>query len=530
MDRNHRRVALALFAWVFLTHAYFYNGASWNQNARYDAIYAFVEPGTADTHTFRIDRFVVDPGHGRNTGDWARHDGHYYSNKNIGTALLGIPLYTVLYHAERELGLDPAAASVSQLNAYVLNLWVSVFWTALAAAMLFLFLCERWRHPRDAVAAAAFFACGTLMLPFDTQLWGHTTAASLTVIGLVLLQRESARPRQAILAGCVLGLAVFCDYLAGLSLIAIVMLTLSMAAKRRLVPWLVLGGVPWAVALLLYHKVAFGSCFTTSSSHSNPMFTESTLVLGQFGLPDPRAIWSLLFSMHRGLFTFTPALLLVFVGARGWPRKSYVILWAAAIASVLVIASFRDWHGGNATGPRYLIFSLPFWCLLMPRISRLSYRMRRIALALMLVSGIEVLLVAAITPMMPPTVRDPWPMLVADLVHGDFPKHTWLTHMTRNPTGGELAISTFNAGNALGLRAKSSLVPYLLLLLAGFAVIWRRSSYYVPIVPVGHRKPSMAARTEDAREPARFLAPKIGRSIATGSEGFSFQPTGKENA
>ena len=87
---QQNRLTLVLISFVFLVHGYFYNGASWNQNARYDQIYAFVEPGHGETGSFRIDRFIVDPKQGRNTGDWAFHGGHYYSNKAPGAAFLGI--------------------------------------------------------------------------------------------------------------------------------------------------------------------------------------------------------------------------------------------------------------------------------------------------------------------------------------------------------------------------------------------------------------------------------------------------------
>ena len=49
-----------LFLVVFLGFAYFHGGGMANQASRFDAIAAFVEPGTPDTGTFRIDRFLFD--------------------------------------------------------------------------------------------------------------------------------------------------------------------------------------------------------------------------------------------------------------------------------------------------------------------------------------------------------------------------------------------------------------------------------------------------------------------------------------
>ena len=93
-----RRPAVAIFLVVTLACGWFYAQGSWNQNARYDMIYSFVEPGTPDFLTFRIDHFhIIWKGKKTfNTGDWAFHDGHYYSNKAPGASLLGIPVYAAL--------------------------------------------------------------------------------------------------------------------------------------------------------------------------------------------------------------------------------------------------------------------------------------------------------------------------------------------------------------------------------------------------------------------------------------------------
>lgn len=87
-----RRPANAIFLAVLLCCGWFYAQGGWNQNARYDMIYSFVEPGTPDFLSFRIDHFLVDAQKTVNTGDWAFHDGHYYSNKAPGASLLGIPV------------------------------------------------------------------------------------------------------------------------------------------------------------------------------------------------------------------------------------------------------------------------------------------------------------------------------------------------------------------------------------------------------------------------------------------------------
>ena len=131
-----------------MLHGFFHGGGWHNQNSRFDALVAFVEPGTPDHGSFRIDRFRRDKG-GRlvepservgNTMDWSWYppagraspnlelgqvQGHYYSNKAPGPILLGIPVYAALYFGEGWLGLDPHAGTLVEFNLYAVNFVVS---------------------------------------------------------------------------------------------------------------------------------------------------------------------------------------------------------------------------------------------------------------------------------------------------------------------------------------------------------------------------------------------------------------------
>ena len=75
-----RMRALLIFAVTFFSYAYFYEGAGWNQNSRFDLVRAIIEQ-----RTLRIDDFQ------QNTGDKAFANGHYYSDKAPGLALLAVP-------------------------------------------------------------------------------------------------------------------------------------------------------------------------------------------------------------------------------------------------------------------------------------------------------------------------------------------------------------------------------------------------------------------------------------------------------
>ena len=89
--RRHRRprgqVSLRRPAWrlgllLLATYAYFMPAPAWNEISRFDLVRSLVERGRLD----------IDPYH-PNTEDKAFRDGHYYSDKAPGAALLAVPAY-----------------------------------------------------------------------------------------------------------------------------------------------------------------------------------------------------------------------------------------------------------------------------------------------------------------------------------------------------------------------------------------------------------------------------------------------------
>lgn len=364
-----RRLDLLTFALVFVVAGFFFNGWGWNQTARYDAIWAFVEPGP-NRGTVRIDDFLVDPEGGVNTGDWARNpeEGeHYYVNKAPGTTLLGIPFYATLYGVESVAGLDPRAPAAVMVNAYLIHLWVTVLPLALSAVFFRRFLSGTGLGTRRAVSLTIVLYLGTLMLPFSTAMWGHTTAAAFVVMALSCFTMSSRRAW--IWSGVLAGAAVLTDYGAGPFALSLVALAALVPRYRDRTWRVVVGGAGPLAIFLGYHWALFGSPFTLASSYSPGEMINERYVLGLFGVPRLAALESLTVSTARGLFVFMPVLLLALVGAwriRGHSRTE--LGWLAlfnVVAALLMNMSFNAWQGGVAAGPRYLITSLPFWVLLL---------------------------------------------------------------------------------------------------------------------------------------------------------------------
>ena len=297
MKRHRTEAVFALF--VFVVHGYFYSGQAGNQNARLDGIYAVVEDGH-----FQIDSFVHPPDGESNTADWSRANGHYYPNKAPGTVLVGVPFYWLLHAVETQMGLDPAAFDLAHWNAYLINLWLSVFFGSLAAGLFLSWLRqESPDRPNTTLMIAAICFFGTLVFPFDSQIWGTTTAAYFIVSAWVFAHLKRLGPARHLTAGASLGMSVLFDYAAVIPVACICIYYGLHPNLRSYLPRVVAGAIPSAVVFFGYHKLIFGSFFTHAAATTNEVFLSAG---GFFVAIDPAILWKLLFSQYRGMFYFMP--------------------------------------------------------------------------------------------------------------------------------------------------------------------------------------------------------------------------------
>ncbi len=475
-DANRARWAIALLTLSF--GAYFFGGAASNQNARLDAIYAFVEPGTPDTGTFRIDRFMVSPTRSINTLDWAAHEGHYYANKAPGTIWLGALAYKPLVLLASWFGGSFDDPGFVIASAYLINLFVSVLPLVAAALALFEFARRRGLSLAHASLLALATTLGTPWFPYSTQLWGHTTAAAFIALALVQVQKGSRRA--LVLAGALLGLSVCTDYLALLAALGIGALVLS--RNPRQLPALLLGALPLALALLGYHTICFGGPFVTASEMSNARFLEADRALGMFGQLSWHALWELTFGLRRGLFLQCPVLLLSLFGFYAWvrrtPRDPLAWLCILMFVGYLVInASFNGWHGGATVSARYLIVALPFLGLSLHALPWSSRAVRIVFGLTSIVSVVNMTAIAAVNPLAPEELTNPlYGYTYGLLFDGQVSPYPFaFKFLMLHPEWKELTpYAMWNLGELLGLRGLWSLLPLLLTsaLLVSFGAAW----------------------------------------------------------
>jgi hypothetical protein len=334
--------------------------------------------GTAekpDWRQFTVNDTAADPeaelvtvGAGTCTGDAGyAPDGHFHPNKPPGCSLLAVPAYTIIYHTERLLGLDP-----DDWWTLSLNLWLtSVFSVGLASALgvvVFLRLCGDCfpSHPRASLAAATVLAFGTTYFPFATLLFDHNLTAALLLSSFTALRRE-----RSFLGGVCAGIGALTNYLAAIPGAMFGLYSLWKYGRWNWKAALCFsaGVLPCAAALLAYNYAAFGSLFTLNTSFQNPAFKEvAPAFLGMFTAPSWFAAVVISVTPWRGLLWLSPVLLLVFPVFFGWMRGRVFRAERWLIAGItgfffLVNICFNGFHGGFAAGPRYLIPALPFLCL-----------------------------------------------------------------------------------------------------------------------------------------------------------------------
>lgn len=396
-----------LFLALLLVYAYFLpRVADWNGNSRMDLTLAIVEEG----------RFAIDSFHA-NTGDYARYGGHVYTDKAPGLSFFAVVPYAVyrtaagseaLRSALSRLGIAEALADVLRETGsrrkqsdlarrvraseehepagpphggpwhgmagwrlyfagalYVCTLVVVAAPAAFACLALRRLVCHLIGDPTAGTTAALAYGLGTIAFPYATAFYGQPVAAALLIVAwerLHALRHAAARPGWWTGAGALLGLAVLTELTAAVPAACLVIYALQ-GASRGAALRLMAGGLPFAVALGAYNAACFGSPFATGYRYLGRFPEISRYGVGGFGLPRLEALLGLTLSPYRGLFVYSPFLLLALPGwnlLRGRrPHEAWLAL-GCFLVLCLLISGWHDWKGGAALGPRNLLVGLPF--------------------------------------------------------------------------------------------------------------------------------------------------------------------------
>jgi hypothetical protein len=471
--------ALLIFGATLSSYAYFYGGAGWNQNSRFDLVRAIVEHGT-----LRIDAYH------ENTGDKALANGHYYSDKAPGLALLAVPIAEVTRPLLGAAGVDPESPRGLLDLAYCLTVLAVALPMAAACACLFWIALQLGSSVSASAFAALALGLATPMWAYSTLFWGHALAGACLVFAFAcaVRLRGDGSYRGDLFWGSTLGLtagwATVTEYPSAPASAMVAVLALAVVWKsgpgRR---WGVIVGVAAGallclIALMAYQYAAFGSVFHPSYSYY-PAGAFYWMKHGYLGLTYPRidVALKLLFSCRRGLLLSGPVVLAAPFGLRLlWkqPATHAAAVTAAAIAVYYFLfhASFSSWPAGWAYGPRYMSPGIPFLCLGLARLWDDARPVWRIVVGALGAAGVGLTLMAVSVGAQPPDEfhcplrQFYWPSFWA----GRFSLNLGATLIPAEQ-GTTQVHGAFNLGELVGLHGLASLIP-LLSVWALAAVLW----------------------------------------------------------
>lgn len=354
-----RHVPLAIFFLLLFAYAYVNQGWGWNQNARLDLLHAIVV-----RHTVAIDAYE------ENTGDKEHLNGHIYSEKAPGLAAIAFPTFVLTFLVLRRLGIDIDGDAGWKISERITTAGSVGLLAALGGMCLFLFLRRRIGPQYAFVTVLAVFL-GSLPFPYATMMFSHGATIGLFAAMLWLFDagrdRKHSAPWQDYLLGFLAGLAVATEYPSAIGvaiLFVLVLLPFGSAQDRR--GWrhaarFVAGAAAPLSLIPGYNWIVSGSFIDLGYARVDFPGMQD----GFFGVTLPRgeAVQALLFSQFRGLFFWSPFLLLSAVGYPVLYRASRQLFWTTVlvpVAYVLFAASYAYWDGGFAFGPRHLSAAIPF--------------------------------------------------------------------------------------------------------------------------------------------------------------------------
>ena len=378
--RKHRvSFYLMLGCFVMLVYCHQVHFDSATPASRLDLIYAVIFE-----HRLTIDSCYT------NTLDKALYQGHYYSDKAPGTAALALLPVALAVGVHRIPETKAESLRRSLIMSWVACAFSQALPATIGAAALYVSLVGVVTHRSALLTLLGLFA-GSLVLPYSTMLFSHAQSVGLlcvTAWGVGLFDgdqlcfvastqhRNERRSRvlnlfgvqwdyrRSLVAGFCAGLTLASEYTAG---IVVAALWLYVALWRRAaLGFFTVGAIAPMLLIPAYSWATVGSpvVLPYSLQASFPAMGE-----GLYAITWPSAgiAAKLLVGPTRGLFVWSPFLLMASLGYPCIMRKSKGLFWLLFVipmVQVLVISGrVWDWQAGFCFGPRFLAPILPLLAL-----------------------------------------------------------------------------------------------------------------------------------------------------------------------
>ncbi|MGD0878420.1 MAG: hypothetical protein ABSA01_09775 [Anaerolineales bacterium] len=449
-------IILCLLAFVF---AYLYQDGGFNGNSRFDLIFAIVKEGrlTIDTFQGQADTF---------TSDKAYFNGHFYSDKAIGPALIGTIVYAPFYWLKQIFDFGSQAETEVVITYLVIGIP-----SAIGGSLMYILCWYLSRSRFRAYLVTLTVTLGTMYFPYSITFFSHQFTSSLLFGAFFLIFFLKQRPEiwkkwPSFLIGWLLGWAMISDFQSVIIIFVLVSYYFFILWRNReywhfrLIVLPMLGGLIPVLLQLVYNKLCFGNFFTLGYANESDQIFNSGMAQGIMGIhwPSLSALYYMTLHPAMGLFWESPALLFSIVGLvlmllkRRYLAEAFLAM--GIIVSYLVIMSgYYMWWGGYAVGPRFIIPMLPFFCIFLIFIPK---RLTWPFVVLSLISFGQMLLAAASTVQVPDT-------MVSKLGKLGFFEYTNIySYCLKQLENGKF---TQNLGHRLlGLESWNSLIPLLVVI------------------------------------------------------------------
>jgi hypothetical protein len=470
---SYSKEALVVFVALFVTYGYFLQPPGWNENSRLDLVFALVQEGR-----LTIDSFHDKPG--TDTGDKSFYNGHYYSDKAIGTAILGAIVYLPLYWIGQVLKHPEGLLSTR----YLITLGAVGLPSAFAGSLIYLVSEHISQSKFRAYVVTMAIALGSMSLPFSTVFFEHQLAASVLFIAFFIILRLKLDPQQCsnastLLIGLILGFALITSYTTVIIVVPLALYYLYVVwdLKRFYRPALIaapiVGGLIPVVIYLGYNMLVFGAPFSNAYSYLARDDFRLGMSQGLMGITWPKGVVLYYITFHpiRGLFLQSP----VFIAALyGWYfmfkekffRMEAILSALALIGYLLMNSGYYTWWGGATFGPRHLIPMLPFLALPLIFFPR---RFFSIVVGLTLLSIFQMLIVTVRGPVVPDE-----PVLKMLTGKGPTSLLSWLASSPIWKSLKDLRYGDYamNLGRVFGLQGLMSLMPLVVIFVAASVVLF----------------------------------------------------------
>jgi hypothetical protein len=274
--------------------------------------------------------------------------GHYVSIFPLVLPVLITPLYILPVLLK-----IPLDGTVQMVMAHIASALVS------ALAVMFIYLACRYITGRKiALLSALVFAFATNTWAISSQtLYAHGMSGLLLAASIFLVMKNEKEPSQwnIVLLGLCSGLFVF-NRPSDAFLVAPVFVYVVWYYRAKTGYYLAAGCLS-GLSFLIYNLISFHNPVGGYFINASRFILDPVMLSHYLGL---------LIAPNRGLFVFSPVLILAVFGfwiIRHDRRPAGRFLQWSVVAMAVTIgiyASFDDWGGGETYGPRYLICLLPY--------------------------------------------------------------------------------------------------------------------------------------------------------------------------